>query len=355
MSTATTSTPLQAVRSAQEQIGQMNQRNESLWDLSYSWYALDDIHHADINAMTNGASGGHMRRCRWQPITRAPRWIRAGTLGAENGGEVIARRNPDAVTRRPREDMYWIKPASIQASLNMLYGERGMVDSRILKGVDLDTFESLQLDDIFFPEDDAGLPRTFKACEARVIGQLQKLRAGDTTTPDGRTLDIRRSAIPEIIKAGEEMLASLRKSAQYGRVQIDERHAEMEKARVDVSGRFRGTYDNRDRRLLEWLEITPRNEALEKMALDSTSLPTAIAQMANIVAANAQQQAQPFDAAALGDAIGNALAKQFAPMMAKPESVVAVPVREDAAPPVAEEVAPAAPKRRVSYLPEVKQ
>ncbi len=331
-----TATPLQAVRSAQADVERLNQRAIDLWALRYAWYALDDVHHDDINAMTNGINGGLMRRCKWQPITRAPRWVHFGALGSENGGEVVATRNPDPTTRRPREQMYWIKPAAVMSSLTMLYGERGMVDGENLRGVDLDTFEALRIDDLFFPENDASLPRTFRGCEARVIQQLQKLKRGDLSTPEWTNVlesDERKAvtpsysapvsshALPSVIKIGEEMLGSLRRSARHGRIVIDEIHAEMEKARVDVSGRYRGTYDNRERRLLEWLEITPRNEALERMAVDANSLPTLVGQMANIVAAQAQNT-QALDVSALGNAIGGALARELAPLMAAKQEAV---------------------------------
>lgn len=312
-----TPTPLQAIQQTQAEVAGMIPRRENLFGNRYGWFALDDIHHEDIGAMTNGANGGKMRRLRWQPITRAPRWVHAGALN-ENPAEVVATRNPDSISGRPREAMYWIKPASIMNSLNVLYGGRGLVDSEVLRYAELDTFESLHLDDFFFPEADEDLPRTFRECEARVIGQMQKLRAGDTTAPNGQRLSYSTAVIPSLIKIGEEMLASLRTSARVGRVAIDERHAEMEKAATDTTGRYRGTYDSRERRLLEWLEITPRNQALEKIALDSNQLPQVIQQMANVVAAQATRQPETLDVGALGAAIGASLARELAPIMARP-------------------------------------
>lgn len=324
-----TATPLQAIRETQSGVNAMIPRRENVMGTRYSWFALDHIYHEDINAMTNGRNRGHMPRLKWQPIIRAPRWVHAGALGDGAASEVVARRNPDPTNNKMREEMYWIKPSSIQASLNSLYAERGLVDSQVLRYAELDVFEALQLDDLFFPEDEANLPRTFKACEARIILQLEKLRASQPVTPDGRALRLSAETIPSIVKIGEEMLQSLRISARYGRICIDERHAEMEKAATDTTGKYRGTYDDRERRLLEWLEITPRNQALEKIALDSNQLPQVITQMANVVAAQAMQQPQQMDVAALGAAIGASLAKELAPLMAKPEAATPAPVTEE--------------------------
>jgi hypothetical protein len=316
----TVPTPLQAIQQTQAQVAGMIPRRENLFGNRYGWFALDDIHHADISAMTNGVNGGKMRRLRWQPITRAPRWVHSGALG-DNHADVVATRNPDGISGRPREEMYWIKPAAIMASLNVLYGNRGLVDSDVLRYAELDTFEALHLDEFFFPEADEDLPRTFRECEVRMVSQMQKLQSGDTTAPDGRTMTYSNAVIPSLVKIGEEMLNSLRASARVGRVAIDERHAEMEKAATDTTGRYRGTYDNRERRLLEWLEITPRNQALEKIALDSNQLPLVIQQMANVVAAQATRQPETLDVGALGAAIGASLAKELAPLMVKSEPV----------------------------------
>lgn len=324
-----TITPLQAIQQTQAQVAGMIPRRENLYGNRYGWFALDDIHHEDISAMTNGVNGGKMRRLRWQPITRAPRWVHAGALG-DNQADVVATRNPDGISGRPREEMYWIKPAAIMASLNVLYGGRGLVDSNVLRYAELDTFEALQLDEFFFPESDNELPRTFRECEVRVISQIQKLQSGDTTAPDGRKLAYSNAVISSLIQIGEEMLNSLRISAQVGRIAIDERHAEMEKAATDTTGRYRGTYDNRERRLLEWLEITPRNQALEKIALDSNQLPNVIQQMANVVAAQASRPQETLDVGALGAAIGASLAKELAPLMARPEAATDAAVSEKA-------------------------
>lgn len=323
-----TATPLQAIRQTQTTIEGMLPRRENLMGIRYAWYALDPIHHADLDAMTDGANGGRMPRLKWQPITKAPRWVHKGALGDAGAAEIVARRNGG------KEEMHWIKPSAIVNSLGMLYGERGLIDSNVLRYAELETFEALQIDEFFFPENEPSLPRTFRACEARVLQQLAVLRTGEPLTPQWRDVTepddnraIRKSrripmsgpAIQQIVKIGEEMLASLRTSASFGRKIIDERHAEMEKAAAGQPGN-RGTYDDRERRLLEWLEITPRNAALEKIALDSNQLPAVITQMANVVAAQAQNRPQQLDVAALGDAIGGALAKQLAPLMVRPEA-----------------------------------
>lgn len=318
MSTAVATAPLDAIRAAQAGINGMIPRQENRSGIRYAWYALDDVHHQDLDAMTNGASGGRLQHLKWQPITKAQCWVRAGALGDNGASEVVARRNPDPTTRRPREEMYWKQPSSIVNSLVMLYGNRGLIDSNVLRFVDLDTFEALHLDAIFFPEAEDALPRTFRACEARILGQIEKLRQGKPSSPDGRAIPLAPAAIPSVIKIGEEMLLSLRQSAKFGRAAIDERHSDMERAATDNSGRYRGTYDDRERRLLEWLEITPRNAALEKIALDSNQLPAVIQQLANVVTSQANQQPQ-FDVIALGKAIGDALAEKMSPQKAEPE------------------------------------
>lgn len=310
--------PLEAIKSTQAGIQQMIPRQENLMGIRYAWYGLDSIHHQDLDAMTNGANGGLMPRLKWQPITKAQRWVHAGALGENGAAEIVARRNPDPSNGRLREEMHWIKPWAIINSLGMLYGERGLIDSPTLRYAELEAFEALQLDDFFFPELDEKLPNTFRECEARVVQQLQKLEKGDYTTPDGRSLSISRERAGVMLLAGQEMLGSLRRSAAFGRKTIDERHAEMEKAAAGVPGN-RGTYDDRERRLLAWLEITPRNQALEKIALDSNQLPQVITQMANVVAAQATRQPETLDVGALGAAIGASLAKELAPLMAKPE------------------------------------
>lgn len=320
MSTATAvASPLDAIRAAQAGINGMIPRQENRAGTRYAWFGLESPHHQDLDAMTNGASGGKLQRLKWQPITRAQCWVRAGALGDAGAAEIVARRNIDPTTRRPREEMYWKHPASIANSLVMLYGNRGLIDSNMLRFVDLDTFEALHLDDIFFPEAEENLPKTFKECETRILGQIEKLRAGKPSTPDGRVVPLASAAISSVIKIGEEMLLSLRQSAHFGRITIDERHSDMEKAKSDTTGRYRGTYDDRERRLLIWLEITPRNAALEKIALDSNQLPAVIQQLADVVTSQANQQQPPLDMAALGKAIGDALAEKLAPQKVEAE------------------------------------
>lgn len=331
--TAAVASPLQAIKRTQSSVEAMIPRRENLMGNRYAWYGLDSIHHADLDAMTDGANQGRMPRLKWQPIIKAPRWVHVGALGENGAAEIVARRNPDS-SGKPREEMHWIKPWAIINSLGMLYGERGLIDSPTLRYADLDTFEALHLDDIFFPENEESLPQTFKLSEKRILDQLAVLRSGKAMSPEwfdvtaaneqmashpAQAVAVSPAAIPQIIKIGEEMLASLRHSAVYGRKVIDERHAEMEKAAAGVPGN-RGTYDDRERRLLAWLEITPRNAALEKIALDSNQLPQVITQMANVVAAQAQRQPETLDVAALGEAIGGALAKQLAPLIAKSEA-----------------------------------
>lgn len=317
MSTATAVSPLAAVRAAQANVQGMIPRRENRSGIRYAWFGLDDVHHQDLDVMTNGANGGRLRRLKWQPITKVPCWVRTGALGEGGASEVVASRNPDPTTRTPREQMYFKQPSSIANSLIMLYGNRGLIDSNVLRYVELDTFENLYLDEIFFPEPDDQLPRTFRESEARVMAQLERLQQGKPTTPDGKAVPLAPAAIPSVIKIGEEMLLSLRQSARFGRATIDERHSDMERAVSDTTGRYRGTYDDRERRLLKWLEITPRNQALEKIALDSNQLPAVIQQMANVVAAQANQPQQQFDMAALGKAIGDALAEKMAPQVAQ--------------------------------------
>lgn len=315
--TAAVASPLQAIRSTQANVEAMIPRRENLMGNRFAWYGLDTVHHADLAAMTDGANEGRMPRLKWQPIIKAPRWVHVGALGENGAAEIVARRNPDPSNGKPREEMHWIKPWAIINSLGMLYGERGLIDSPTLRYIELDVFEALRLDDFFFPEPEETLPTTFRACEARIVQQLERLQTGDLTTPDGRTLQVRESAVSVMVTVGKEMLASLRHSAAYGRKVIDERHAEMEKAAAGVPGN-RGTYDDRERRLLAWLEITPRNQALEKIALDSNALPQVITQMASVVAAQATREPEKLDVAALGEAIGGALAKQLAPLITKP-------------------------------------
>ena len=322
MSTAVAVSPAQAIKDAQAGVNAMIPRRENLMGTRYAWYGLDSIHHQDLDAMTNGANGGFMPRCKWQPITKAQRWVHVGALGDNGAAEVVARRNPDPGNGKPREEMFWIKPWAIINSLGMLYGERGLIDSATLRYSELEAFEALQLDDFFFPEPEEKLPQTFKLSEARIIEQLRRLEAGEYVTPDGRQLSITRERAGVMLLCGQEMLGSLRRSAVYARKVIDERHAEMEKAAAGVAGN-RGTYDDRERRLLAWLEITPRNAALEKIALDSNALPGVIQQMANVVAQQATRQPETLDVGALGAAIGASLAKELAPLMAKPESAKA--------------------------------
>ena len=328
MNTATAVSPAQAIKNAQANVDAMIPRRENLMGTRYAWYGLDSIHHQDLDAMTNGANGGRMPRLKWQPITKAQRWVHVGALGENGAAEIIARRNYDD-KGKPREEMHWVKPWAIINSLGMLYGERGLIDSPTLRYAEMDAFEALQLDNFFFPEDEANLPQTFKLSEARIIQQLQRLEAGDYTAPDGRQLNITRERAGVMLLCGKEMLGSLRHSAAYGRKVIDERHAEMEKAAAGVPGN-RGTYDDRERRLLAWLEITPRNAALEKIALDSNQLPAVITQMANVVAAQSARQPETLDVSALGAAIGASLAKELAPLMVRPESAKESPT-EDAA------------------------
>lgn len=301
---------LDRVRSARAAVTEAMPPRANINATRYVWHPIMNISHADVLAINDGFP---MQRLKWQPIVQAPRWEHIQAV--PEGPRVATRPKPP---ERPREAMYWIAPAKIADSLQSLYAESGLLDSKTLVGVELDMFARLYLDDIFFPEDAEKLPATFRAAEERIVTQLQRLKEGSPAMPDGTPVPLAQELIPHVIEIGNEMLERLRYSAGYLRRYIDERHAEMKKAETDTSGRYRGTYDRREYLMLAWLEIAPRDQALNKLAADHNSMPEVVAQavQASMTATAELVKASQVNAAELGSAIGKSLAEALGPMIA---------------------------------------
>lgn len=317
--TEVTATPLQRVTQTMNGLSGMMPRRENVWATRYVWFPLHDIHHADVSALTGG---GHINRLKWQPVTRAPRWAHVGAIPE---AEVVARR--PALPDRAREEMYWIKPARIIDSLATLYAERGLVDSVTLASIELEDFAKFHVDEVFFPETEGDLPATQTEVEARIDQQLSRLQDRQTVTPSGTLIPLATELIPYLIDIGTEMLAGVKRTAGWLRQHIDERHAEMEKAKNDATGRYRGAYDRKDLAALAWLGLARRDEALNTMAVQHSQLPAIIKQLAKMNAQQMQQQGGQFDVQALGEAIGKSLAANLNLAFGQPQSSVAAPTR----------------------------
>lgn len=302
-------TILDRVRATQSSIQAAVPTRANIEATRYVWHPVMDISHPDVMAINGGEK---MQRLKWQPITRAPRW--EPILSRLDGGWVATR--PPA-PQKAREGMYWIMPARIADSMGSMYAETGLIDSKILVGVDLDTFGRLHLDEIFFPESGDDLPNTFETCKARIKTQLAQLKAGSPKSPDGAIIPLAQELIAHVIEIGEEMLEGLVRAANYLKHHLDERHAEMEKAKTDTSGRYRGTYDRREYLILAWLEIAPRDQAINKLAMDSNNMPKMIAEavQASMGATADMVKASQINTEALGAAIGKSLAESLGPLI----------------------------------------
>lgn len=302
-------TILDRVRAAQANVGTVIPKRANVEANRYAWHPLMNISHPDVMAINGGEM---MPRLKWQPITRAPRW---DPILSRPGEKWVATR--PAPPEKPREGMYWIMPMRIAESLQTLYAESGLLVSPNLEGVELDTFARLFLDDIFFPEDDSNLPGTFKACDARIKAQLAKLAEGKAESPSGGPLPVAPELIPHVVEIGKEMGKSLVRSANYLSRYIDERHAEMEKAKTDNTGRYRGHYDARERTILAWLEIAPRDQAINRLAQDHNNMGDTVAKAVkeSMTATAEMMKASQVDVNALGAAIGKSLAESLGPLI----------------------------------------
>lgn len=259
---------------AKARLGQMTSTAPQTgnWDETrYVWFAPFGLAHNDT---------GPIPRLRWFPVTRVLRWD--NILSKENQSEFVATRNLVKPNDRPTEGAYWIKPGAIANSLNLQYGEWGMADSVVFRGREVETVEKLGVNELFFPEDADALPKTYRETKARIEEVLGKIETGAL-----------EGAAPGIIKAirdvAAEMLASLERTRIYMQNHIADRHAEMEKAKTDTTGKFRGAYDQKDRNFLAWLEIAPRDEALNSMAVNNNAL----VQLAEAQLRQSQQPQQP--------------------------------------------------------------
>lgn len=260
--------------------------------IQYVWFAGADLAHDDV---------GTIRRCRWQPITRVLRW--ESILCKENPEEYAMRRNTKNPNGKPTEGGYWIKPGSIVNSLREQYGEWGILVSDKAKGCPIEEFAKLDVDQFFFPQADEDLPKTHRECVAQVQARTQAIKEGELKGAPQTVVDW-------LLALGNEMLASLAATANHRNIVITDRLAEIEKAKYDNSGKFRGSLDARDRAMLAWMEITPPEEALKKAAVDQFSLADVAKQLLM------QPQAPALDTQALGAEIGKSLAEGLAPLLA---------------------------------------
>lgn len=261
--------------------------------IQYVWFPFCDLAHDDV---------GTIKRLRWQPITRQLRW--ENILSKENPAEYVMTRNlENPRSNRHTEGAYWIKPGAIVNSLREQYGEWGLLVSSAAFGMPVEEFEKLGIDNFFFPEADDQLPATHREIQARIQERLDAIHGGALKGAP-------QAAINALVSLGQEMLASLARAYNYQNVTIADRLAEIEKAKYDNSGKYRGSLDSRDRKMLSWLEITPPDEALKKAAVDNYSLAE-IAKQALLQ----PKQAPAIDEEKLATTLATALGAALKPLL----------------------------------------
>lgn len=308
-----------AIQQAKERLKQQQHRvpvQVSREAIQYCWFAPMDITHRDQ---------GLIKRLRWTPIVKREKWI--SIAEKQNPDEFVAVRNLRSEMLRerplkpPNQGMVWIKPGAIAQSLHLEFGEWGLLVSPTLAKIgttdDIEAFEQLRLDAFFFPMPEDQLPLTHAECKARIDAVLAGLRSGKleglcsaSTIKHFKTLSA--DQIKMILTVGNEMAESVERSRVYQETQLNITHSEFEKAKTETG--HRGTYDKRDRLMMEWLQIVPQDEVLNRNAQANTTL----IELAKQQLINGNQAQQGIDYEKLGEGIVSGLAK--AGLLVKPET-----------------------------------
>lgn len=307
-------------------------------DPRYIWQAAEDIpwHITEL-------PGGFIERCRITPIFPSPVWERVDDvpdtmridLRSENGKVVEAK--------------YEIQPGAIFNSITEKYGVWGVVELRALKGMPLDKFMGLNLDAIFTPwpkSRDSIDPKTNKPLDRcpkqyanlkqHIIGVIEGLRRDSSVNISGNRFQVDPESAFLMIHVGEDMLLSIQRSEAYDVALVDSEET-GDKAAYTVHGL----------RALDRLGRRRRDHALNDMAAMENKV---FGLLPDIIAAQQNQQPQVTDPALIASAIGEAIAKQFAPILAafQPQPVATVPAVEQ--PPLVEEK----PAPKPPQIPKIK-
>jgi len=288
--------------------------------IQYCWFAPVNVTHRDQ---------GLINRLRWTPITRQEKWV--SIAEKQNPDEFVAVRNLKAEKLRqrpmppPNQGLLWVKPGAIANSLHLEFGEWGLLISPTLAKIgsqhDIDVFASLRLDDIYFPMAEDDLPTTFTDIKARIEAVLRAIEQGKLESLVSAATARHFKALPSesarmVTAVGKEMLESVARSRAYQEMQLNITHAGFEKAKTE-SG-HRGTYDQRDRQMMAFLEVVPQDEVQNRNAqANMTLIEIAKQQLQNGSAA------QGIDYAELGKGIAAGLLA--AGVIAKPEPETAAP------------------------------
>lgn len=281
-------------------------RQQDIWAVRYVWYGgPEPLNHKDIESQT-------IAPLSWVPVIPREHWRNILSFGAGNAPvKVRPVSMPGRPAEKPREGMTYIKPAVIVASLQETFGERGLLVSQL--NCSFEEFQALQLDSFFFPNKK---PATYQATKDYLEAFRDKLgKMGETGA--------------RFLSLCDEMLNSLRITHSFHLQQIDATHAEMERARTDTTGRYKGTYDRSDLMRLEWLGMTRRDEALNKLAAENNELPKLVGQLVQVqlhqIEANKQQQ--PVDIAAIAAAAASAAVKELLAVQKPEETMKPEPVK----------------------------
>ena len=287
-----------AVQKAKQRLAAQEQRIPSQISrdaIQYAWYAASDLTHRDL---------GPIKRCRWTPIVKQEKW--KTILAKPSPDDFAAVRNLRNPSAPPTQGLIWIKPGAIANSLYEEFNEWGLLISPTLMKAapDLDVFERLSIDSIFFPMEDEALPKTYNALRSQIETVLASIESGALQRLPNET-------IRTIVAVGKEMLQSLDRTAVYQEGELAKTHQSFEKSKTEQG--HRGTYDRRDRAMMAWLEVVPRDEVQNRSAIANETLIELAKQQLVSGAGNAIDY----------EALGRGIAKGLEPMIAtiaKPET-----------------------------------
>lgn len=146
------------------------------------------------------------------------------------------------------------QPGIIADALCANHGNEGVLIVQSLLEVTEEQWNEWGLNSILFGDDEI---RTLIGMRTR-LASVQAAYTG-----------ARRGLVDKI--GGELTIALQIAEAKY-RQEIRETHAEMDLARAG-NATAKSTYDRRDLRLLEWLQLTPRGDALDRLADSYNQVP----------------------------------------------------------------------------------
>lgn len=274
-----------AIQKARKQLAGQEKRVPSVMSrdaIQFAWYAPLNLKHRDQ---------GEIKRCRWTPIIKRERWM--SILAKPSVDEFAAVRNSRNPSKPPTEGLEWIKPGAIANSLYDEFAAWGLLISPSLgkANISLDEFEALNLDEIYFPMADDELPRTYSATKSQIEQVLNAIQSGGLK-------QYPKEAVTRITAVGREMLDSLERTKAYFQAQLDITHQGFEDSKTKEG--FRGKYDQRDRAMMAWLEIVPRDEVQNSAAKANETLIELAKQQ--LVSGN-----KGMDATVLAEALAKAL------------------------------------------------